>query len=310
MLVVYGFGLAIVGSGGARAFRQQLWLKLEKSRLAGALERAHDELARTNDVLDQRVERVTERLAQANQLASLARLAAGVAHEINNPLSWVVTNATFLRESLESAVMEPTKKATLIGATDDMITGGERISAIVNDMVSLARDREESVELDLHKLIDRCVSVTRSAIDNTARVELDFAADSPIVIGSRAGLSQLFINLLMNAAESFCGNDAKALIRIGTSSSGGTVTVEVCDSGRGISAQALDRVFEPFYTTKRAGEGSGLGLAICRNIVESHAGSIAASSSETGATLTVCLPIADRKEPQSDTQNKRLADIA
>lgn len=291
MLAVYAVVLSVIGRAGARAFRELTTLKLRESRLAGALARAGEQLAANNAMLDQRVREVTEKLAEANQLASLGRLAAGVAHEINNPLTAVLSNAEYLEERLDSAVLAAGTKEDLGGALSGIQMGGDRIRDIVRDLSALVNKRVGGMRpVDVHELLERCAKVSHDLLCGRAKLRTDFADDLPAVLGEPSRLSQLFLNLLMNAAESIAPGDGVAnSVVLRTAVSGDRVVVQICDSGCGIAAGAIDRVFDAFYSTKPAGQGSGLGLSICRNIVDAHGGSIAVESSSSGTVMTVAL---------------------
>ncbi len=242
------------------------------------------------------------RVVQVERLSALGRLAAGVAHEINNPLAYVVATLEVLASRLGPEVLarlfaegtpdERGEPHRLVGTALD---GCRRIATVVADLKQLTRAQAERREVvDLRGVVEFALRVGANDLRHRARVEVR-TEDVPPVLGNEARLGQVFINLLYNAIQAMqTGNaDAHAITVQVYAPALGEVAVSVQDNGAGISPENLDRIFEPFFTTKGRGrgEGTGLGLAICRDIIESHGGRIEITSTVgVGTTVRVLLP--------------------
>jgi two-component system cell cycle sensor histidine kinase/response regulator CckA len=228
-------------------------------------------------------------LAQADRLASVGTLAAGVAHEINNPLTYVLHNLEEIERRLEPRDRELSRLAGEAGA------GAQRIRTIVKDLMLFARHEQGGSRsaLDIHELLEKAIQLGFSQIRHRARLVRDFG-DVALVAGDPGRLSQIFLNLLVNAAQAIGVGDAENNeIRVSTHSAGGEVHVRVQDTGSGIPDAVLDRIFEPFITTKSVGEGTGLGLWICHSLVTAAKGRIECETElGVGTTFTVSLPLA------------------
>ena len=217
-------------------------------------------------------ERLDARLMLADRVASMGTLAAGVAHEINNPLAYVLANLAFSREKLEAHPM----LAEVVEALREAQLGAERVRGIVRDLKTLSRPDESNTSvLDVHRALDISVSMAWNEIRHRARLVKDYALDLPRVIGNEGRLGQVFLNLLINAAHSIPEGSANSNeIRVVTRADAGRVVVEVRDTGTGIAAEHQRRLFDPFFTTKPQGLGTGLGLSICHTIVAALGGEI------------------------------------
>jgi signal transduction histidine kinase len=240
-------------------------------------------------------ERLTTQLVQADRLAAMGTLAAGVAHEINNPLAYVVASHAFLGESLarlRERVADPAL-GELDEALEDAREGAERVRHIVRDLRTFSRVDDARIgPVDLHHVIESSLGIAANEIKHRARVVREYRAIPP-ALASEAKLGQVFLNLLINAAQAIPpGHFEENEIRIATGTDGrGWARVEVSDTGPGIPPALRERIFEPFFTTKRIGEGTGLGLSICRNIVTASGGEISAEAGAVrGAVFRVLLP--------------------
>ena len=246
--------------------------------------------------------RDTERRAQADRLTSLGRLAAGIAHEINNPLAYLLGSVAFAEGAFRKAQEaggDPLRDRGIVEALANAREGAERVRLIVRDLMAFARPATESKQLvNLEAVLDSMVSLAWNEIRHRARLVKRYSR-VPAVVGDESRLGQVFLNLIVNAAQSIdAGGAPEGAITLSTALRGDRVVVEVADTGAGIGDQNLSHVFEPFFTTKPAGKGSGLGLAICQTIVASHGGEIDVKSDQgQGATFRVSLPVA---EPASD----------
>ena len=241
-----------------------------------------------------------DRLLLSGRLAAVGELAAGIAHEINNPLAFVRANLSLLRQHWGSLAVE-LEKAGAGDAADELVAEGEELAleslegvdravAIVRDVRGLARGGSGRRELsDLHALIDGVLRMAAPQLRERIRIERRFGPIPP-VSGAPHELQQVFLNLVLNAAQAI---GESGTIRIATEVRGGEVLVHVEDDGCGIAPEHLGRIFDPFFTTKPAGEGSGLGLAIAHGIVRSHGGEIRVEPrTGSGARFSVHLPVA------------------
>ncbi|MBK9519914.1 MAG: PAS domain S-box protein [Anaeromyxobacter sp.] len=234
------------------------------------------------------------RLAVADRMASLGALAAGVAHEINNPLAYVMGNLGFAREALSAGAGTPPEALTQARqALDEANEGAARVRQIVGDLRALSRqgdDRHEPV--DVAAALRSALNLTAGVLRPCAEVKAELAAVPP-VLGDPARLGQVFVNLLVNASHAIGpGRPEANVVRVATGIElDGRVRIEVSDTGAGIPPEVLPHIFVPFFTTRPAGEGTGLGLAICQRTVAAMGGEITVGArSGRGTTFTVLLP--------------------
>lgn len=257
----------------------------------GILERAPDGKAvrmvgAMQDVSEQR--ELEARLLLSDRMASVGTLAAGVAHEINNPLSYVATNLRFAQRVLE---LQPAM-SKVTAALNDAQSGVERVQAIVRDLKTFSRPEDlENAAVDMRAAIESAVAMAKNEILHRARLRLEIEG-CPAVFGNAARLGQVLLNLLVNAAQAIPDGRAQQneiLVR-SSSLSEGRVRIEVRDTGRGVPKELLPRIFDPFFTTKPVGEGTGLGLAICHSIVTSMGGTLTVENNQDrGATARIDL---------------------
>ncbi len=256
----------LASNRGRRAKLQQLEAK--RRQVEAAAELADSERKRSD----------------AERMASIGRLAAGVGHEINNPLTFVIQNLELAREELGAS---PARTPEMLpGALGQALEGARRIEAIVRELRRTARaGHEDLVAVDARDVAEGALRLVQNQIRQRARIRLELDEAVP-VLAEPGRLSQVFINLLTNAVHAVpAGNPRRHEIGLRIApSSAEEVRIEVWDTGDGISASDLEKVFEPFFTTKRASHGTGLGLAITKNIVESFGGRIGAQSSPGGGT--------------------------
>ncbi|GAC1596948.1 MAG: hypothetical protein NVS4B10_06330 [Myxococcales bacterium] len=239
------------------------------------------------------------RLLAADRLASLGRLSAGVAHEINNPLAYVVANTSFALEAvkrLAAAGTDDARGGAVLGeiteALQEACQGGDRVRLIVRDLKIFSRSEPATpLPVDLARVLDSTAQMAGNEIRHRARLVKAIDPGLPAVTGSESRLGQVFLNLLMNAAQAIEGAADRNEIRVTTRAVGDRVLVDVRDTGPGISAEVRGRLFDPFFTTKPVGVGTGLGLFICQNIVRSLGGEISVESEPgMGAVFRVSLP--------------------
>jgi len=232
-------------------------------------------------------------MLKSGRLVSIGTLAAGVAHEINNPLAYVMGNLQYITRELKTLVDDPAELRQIL---DEASLGAERIRIIMRDLrlFSRADDEEHRAALDIHRALDSAVNLTRNEVSHRAQLFKDYGKTPP-VLGNEARLSQVFVNLLINAAQAIPeGRSTRNEIRIRTGHELGMAYVEIKDTGGGISKENLDRIFDPFYTTKDVGEGTGLGLSICQGLIDAMDGEIHVESQEgMGTIVRVTMPLAE-----------------
>ncbi len=239
--------------------------------------------------ITERVE-MEQRVALSDRMASVGVLAAGVAHDINNPLTYVSANLTCALDALGTAELDRELMRELL---EESREGAERIRRIVRDLQAFSRPREDEIEeLDLAMVADSSLSMAWNEIRHRAQLVKDYR-EAPRVRMNRARLGQVMLNLLVNAAHAIVEGNAernRIEIRIGATPDGDAL-IEVKDTGIGIPPDVLSRVFEPFFTTKSIGVGTGLGLAICHSIVTAAGGRISlASPASGGCIVRITLP--------------------
>ena len=257
--------------------------------------------------------RMENQLIFAGRMAAVGTLAAGVAHEINNPLAYIVANIDFVRHQMTTFASRITRSGANMGSMGSMVSSGdlghtmdeagealaearqgaERVRNIVRDLRVFARgDEEQSGPVALRRVLDSSINIAWNEIRHRARLVKDYA-DTPMVEGNESRLGQVFLNLLLNAAHAIPeGETERNEIRVSTRTDGrGYAVVEIRDTGSGIPADIRDKIFDPFFTTKSAGEGTGLGLWICSGILGALGGDIGVDSEiGRGSSFRVTLP--------------------
>ncbi len=225
------------------------------------------------------------RLQLADRLASVGSLAAGVAHEINNPLTYVLGNLARVADQLP-------RDGEVGMAVEQAREGAQRVARIVRDLSRFARVSDgKSEPFDVRIAIEAAAAMARAEFRHRAELELKLD-EVPFVLGQQERAVQVFVNLLVNAAQSIeAGNTANNQVVVEVTSQQDEVVVSIRDTGCGISDAVRERVLEPFFTTKPVGGGSGLGLTISQEIVSGMAGDLQIASVEgEGTTVTVRLP--------------------
>lgn len=228
----------------------------------------------------------TEALHQAEKLAALGSMLAGVSHELNNPLAAVIGQAALLGEDLEGS--EYSERISKIRRAAD------RCARIVQSFLAMARQKPpEYKPVNINEQIRAAVELTEYQM-RTANVEIDLQLTKllPTIEADPDQLHQVIVNLLTNARQALDECNGQRMIRIKTSIEEGMVRLSVSDNGRGIDAAMRDRIFDPFFTTKDAGSGTGIGLSYSLGIIEAHGGTISFEDAIIGTTFVVHLPIA------------------
>lgn len=275
----------------------RLWLRLDLRARTRELEARNQELER----MVAHLHGVEQQRVLQERLASIGRLAAGVAHEINTPLASIIANLTVLAEELAQLGVVPDQHHfdQAQEALGDARQAAERVRVIVRDLKSFSRSDSESIgPVDVRRVVEATINMVWNEIRHRARLVKDFRP-APSVRANDARLGQVVLNLLLNAAQAIPeGNAAENEIRIVTGVEGNRVLLEIRDTGAGIREEILGRVFEPFFTTKPIGVGTGLGLSITHGIVTSLGGSITVESEPgKGTTFRVLLPLAPDEAP-------------
>lgn len=274
------------------------------------------------------LERLQAQLVHTEKMASLGQLAAGIAHELNNPAGFINGNMDLLRDYLvalerllhaydkvdlpEDALLAidllktEIKYQTLIGDLDSIVSdcreGAERICDVVKNLRLFSRlDEAELKKVDIHAGIDSTIRLlSRYFSAGRVQVHRDYA-DLPLISCYAGQLNQVWMNLLVNAAQAVADQGE---IRIATRLDSGWIVVSISDTGSGIPLDKLPRIFDPFFTTKPVGEGTGLGLSISYGIIERHGGGISVQSEVgVGTTFTVRIPLNQSNQLQTDNLN-------
>jgi two-component system, NtrC family, sensor kinase len=223
-------------------------------------------------------------LIQSEKMAAVGQLAAGIAHEINNPLTVVLANAQLLERSLP-------KDSDDAEAVDLISRAGTRALQVVRNLLNFARKEQSEVKpTDINESIQSALDMLRHEFMQRS-VEFTFepALSLPLIMASQENLSGVWVNILINAMDATTGRPGK--VRISTQQTGNEIRVIINDNGHGIEADRLKRIFDPFYTTKDVGKGTGLGLSICHRVIKQHGGNILVDSQlEIGTTFTIILP--------------------
>ncbi|MBE2253028.1 MAG: response regulator [Myxococcus sp.] len=279
------------------------------------------------DTLEHRLKAVVERrkslsqqarlesmLAHADRLSSLGTMAAGVVHEINNPLACVTANLNFVDEELRELMVElPAESAArlegCLEALRDAREGTLRAVTIVKDLRIFSRRDETEVELvSLEASLDAAVKVATPSIKGKAVVERRYG-DSASIRCSRTRLEQVFLNLIVNAGQAVgsTGRSDGAITLTTSTSEAGEAVVEISDNGTGMTPEVKARLFEPFFTTKGEGEGTGLGLSVCHGIITGAGGRIDVRSEPgQGTTFRLTFPAA----PAESTPARMVGKVA
>jgi ligand-binding sensor domain-containing protein/nitrogen-specific signal transduction histidine kinase len=283
-------GAVLLAAGG-------VWLRLRRSQERERMLQARvDERTAELAMRLEQLETARERLAHAEKLAAMGTLAAGVGHEINNPLAYILSNLRFLSTELRAFAHREEdleRRKEVEEALADALQGAERVRKIVHALRTLARAQVEPPKrLELHAMIDRALEVLDPALRQRARIVKEYGPPQA-VLGDETRLSQVFFHLIANAIQAIPAehperNEIHLVTRQGED---GRAIIEVRDSGHGIAPEHLKRIFEPFFTTKAAGEGTGLGLSICHSTIEAMSGELQVESElGRGSTFRILLP--------------------
>lgn len=237
------------------------------------------------------------RLQLADRMAAIGVLATGVAHEINNPLAYVIGNLAILQDEIEElrGSIGAEQSRDISELLDESLHGAKRVATIVRDLNSMARFERTNERANLAEVLQSSIRIAQPHLQHRSKVIVDIG-QVPEVAADPARLSQVFLNLIINAAHSFeetehkLGTTNRITLRCREDESG-NVIVEVSDTGKGMNEETKRRLFEPFYTTKEVGKGTGLGLYYCMNEISKCGGDLSFDSElGRGTTFRITLP--------------------
>jgi CheY-like chemotaxis protein/anti-sigma regulatory factor (Ser/Thr protein kinase) len=238
-------------------------------------------------------------LVEADRLAALGVLSAGIAHEINNPLAYLLLNLEYLSRELPTLAQHPGKLDALLVRVRDACHGADRVASIVRDLRTFARaDEGERGPVDVKAALESALNIASNEIKQKAELVRDYEP-VPAVDANPNRIEQVLLNLLLNAVQALPspeepGHEVRAQLR----AHGGQVFITIEDTGSGIPDELLGKIFDPFFTTKPVGVGTGLGLPICRSIVRGLGGEISVRSVVgRGSAFTVTLPASNATLP-------------
>jgi two-component system NtrC family sensor kinase len=249
---------------------------------------------------DQEKIMMNEKVVESGKLASLGELAAGVAHEINNPVAIMVEEAGWIGDLLEEEEFKHSENlAELRRALEQIKTQGKRCKEITHKLLSFARKTDGMTqEVNINSLLEELVSLSaQSAKYSMVDIKTDFRNELPSLKVSLSELQQVFLNLINNAIDAM--ERKGGTLSISTRLHHDAIVVELADTGCGIAAANLNRIFDPFFTTKPVGRGTGLGLSICFGIVNKLGGKIEVESAvDVGTKFSIYLPLPKERQPE------------
>ena len=251
----------------------------------GILCKTINQMAEAIEQREKELQRVTQQqIFQSEKLASIGRLSAGIAHEINNPLTGVLTFAHLLKEKKNNTEED-------INDLDVIIRETTRVREIVKGLLDFARQTPFKKEfLNINDILHQILKLIKNQKEfSRIVIEENYSENIPNYYGDKNQLQQMFLNIILNAGEAISNNGT---VTIDTSIKDDVIVIAIKDNGCGIKMENADKIFDPFYTTKPVGKGTGLGLSISYGIVEQHAGYIECESKEgIGTTFSIFLPV-------------------
>jgi len=265
-------------------------LKKYTSNLERLVEKRTHELKAVNEelrVINEQLQNKNNLIIQSEKMASLGILTAGVAHEINNPLNFIMGGYTGLKNELELHNLNKDKRISVF--LKGIRTGIERASAIVSGLNQLSRDNDNYEEnCDLHAILDNCLTILQNRYSKRISISKNYNKEILFTKGNTGKLHQVFLNIISNAIDSI---EQSGEIQIDTNVNDSILGIIIKDNGCGISAENLKKVFDPFFTTKDPGKGTGLGLSISHSIIEQHKGDLQIESTiNKGTKVLIHLP--------------------
>ena len=266
---------------------------------------------RINDITESRL--LERQVIQSEKMASLGMLVSSIAHELNNPNSFIVFNVPILREYFTEllpildrhaaacpdfevlGMPYPQFRKDLFNLLDNLTHGAQRIDAFIGNLREFVRTQPDTTMkwMDLKEVIHRAVAMCRSKVRKTVRIlEVDLPEDDPQIYGNPGALEQILINLLVNAAQASDGEDSRVRLAVSRSDDPtARLTITVADNGCGMDEKTRSKIFEPFFSTKQNEGGTGLGLYVCRRLVRDLGGKVQVESEPgRGSVFTITLP--------------------
>jgi C4-dicarboxylate-specific signal transduction histidine kinase len=276
----------------------QAALAVENALLYGNME--EQVMQRTKELME-----VQKQLVQAEKLATVGTLAGGVAHEINNPLTAILTNVQMLLASGGQADAKLDKESLQL-----IEEATKRCRTIVQKLMAYSKKPLEAAnvtELDLLKVVNNVVSLLGYQLEQeNIKVIIDSEESSYLVTGNQNELEQVITNIILNAKDAIKRIRKNGTINVSFSQKGGQIYIKIKDDGAGIPKEIISKIFDPFFTTKDVGKGLGLGLSICQAIVEKHNGFLTVQSEiNNGSTFTIQLPKAKIEKKAKSEYDKR-----
>jgi signal transduction histidine kinase len=285
------------------------------NQMVADLKKYRKELEQWNQTLEERVAQRGEQLAEAQakliqstKLAAVGELAAGLAHELNNPLAGIYAFLQVLAETIRERGFRNVSDEDAKSFQQNLVYVEreiQRCKSIVGSLLTFARASEKNfVPLNLNDVIRDALGFMQSNLKkDNVRVETNLKENLPVVAGDASELQQVLLNIIVNARKAMPGGGT---LSVSTETSGSIIRVAISDTGEGISPEIRDRIFDPFFTTRKEGEGTGLGLSISYGIIKDHNGEILVESTPgKGSTFFIVLPVADGKNAPDETTLKR-----
>lgn len=262
-----------------------------------------------NDVTDR--QQMYNKMVLSDKLATVGTLTAGIIHEINNPMTFVATNLHYINDQLKMLNLNDTNQVTqfmllLDEVINESILGASKIQEIIQELKGFSRiGHDEITPVYIHEILNFAIHMANPQYKLTATIETHYAPNVPLLLLERNKLHQVFLNLIMNAAQAFEASQKKDnLISITTTVKDNHIQIEFMDTGKGISPDIINKIFDPFFTTKPVGIGTGLGLSISQDIINQMGGEITVRSEiNQGTTFTIRLLMKVKLESPKDQIN-------
>lgn len=266
-------------------------LKLKNEQLAEKNEIINSQNSDLKEALRD-LKNMHAQLLQADKMASIGILTSGIAHEINNPLNYILGGLTGLEQYFEKKNTNDQKISLYL---DSIKTGIDRVNSIVSGLSQLSRNKDSYEEpCDIHQIIENCLTIISNQTKNRINIVKEYLENNLVIKGNVGQFHQIILNILINASQAI---EKEGTINIGTKTENENVIIEISDTGCGIKKEDISKITDPFFTTKAPGEGTGLGLSITYNLIRAHQGSLQFQSEiNKGTTVKITLPNKNNKD--------------